>query len=134
MEAFSRLKPGAQLVRVSYLILMTVLTLLIIFAAVWFGFRVARAIIGPIQILAEATKEVALGNYTINLKPQFDDETGQLMKSFNTMTSDLEQHRRIAQESQLKLEINNAELERRRRYMEIVFANIAAGVIAVDAK
>lgn len=133
LESFSRLKPGAQLVRVSYLILVTVMTLMIVFAAVWFGFRVARAIIGPIQLLAEATKEVALGNYAITLEPHSDDETGQLVRAFNTMTGDLERHRQTAKDAQFRLEISNDELERRRRYMEIVFANIAAGVIAVDA-
>ena len=42
LDGLSALKPGAQLVRVSYLILVTVMTLLIVFAAVWFGFYVAR--------------------------------------------------------------------------------------------
>ncbi len=134
IEAFSRLKPGAQLVRVSYLILMTVMTLMIVFGAVWFGFRVSKTIIGPIQILAEATREVALGNYAVTLNPQFNDETGQLMHSFNTMTSDLQKHRQVAQEAQYRLELTNEELEQRRRYMEIVFSNIAAGVISTDAK
>ncbi|MCX6125678.1 MAG: ATP-binding protein, partial [Proteobacteria bacterium] len=134
MDAFSRLRPAAQLVRVSYLIWVTVMTLMIIFGAVWFGFRVARTIIGPLQILAEATKEVALGNYAITIVPQSDDETGQLTRAFNTMTSDLERHRQTARDAQARLEINIQELERRRRYMEIVFANIAAGVVAVDAK
>jgi two-component system nitrogen regulation sensor histidine kinase NtrY len=133
MESFSRLKPGAQLVRVSYLVLVTVMTLLIVFAAVWFGFRVARVIIDPLQTLAEATKEVALGNYAISIKSQSDDETGQLIHAFNTMTLDLEKHRQTAREAQFRTEIANQELERRRRYMEVVFANIAAGVVAVDA-
>lgn len=134
LDSFGSLKPGAQLLRVSYLILVTVMTLMIIFGAVWFGFRVARTIIGPIQILADATREVALGNYTLTLSPLADDETGQLMKSFNTMTIDLERHRKSARDSQIRLQLSNEELERRRRYMEVVFANIAAGVIAVDAK
>ncbi len=133
MTSFSNLKPGAQLLKVSYLILVTVMTLMIVFGAVWFGFRVARTIIGPIQILAEATKEVALGNYAITLTPLADDETGQLMKSFNIMTGDLERHRKSAKDSQIRLQLSNEELERRRRYMEVVFANIAAGVIAIDA-
>lgn len=133
LDSFGRLKPGAQLLRVSYLILVTVMTLMIVFGAVWFGFRVARAIIGPIQILADATREVALGNYALTLSPIADDETGQLMKSFNTMTGDLERHRKSARDSQIRLQLSNEELERRRRYMEVVFANIAAGVIAVDA-
>jgi two-component system, NtrC family, nitrogen regulation sensor histidine kinase NtrY len=133
IEVFSRLKPGAQIVRVSYLILVTVMTLLIIFGAVWFGFRVARAISGPIQSLAEATREIALGNYAISLNPTTDDETGLLMKSFNKMTHDLESHRRTAQEALVRIEKSNVELERRRQYMEVVFKHIAAGVIAIDA-
>lgn len=134
IEVFSRLKPGAQIVRVSYLILVTVMTLLIIFGAVWFGFRVARAISGPIQSLAEATREVALGNYAISLNPTTEDETGLLMRSFNQMTNDLESHRRTAQEALKKIELSNEELDRRRQYMEVIFTHIAAGVISIDPR
>lgn len=134
LDGLSALKPGAQLVRVSYLILVTVMTLLIVFAAVWFGFYVARAITGPLQLLAEATKEVALGNYTINLQNFTEDETGQLTKAFNSMTMDLSRHKSDVETAQARLEDSNRELERRRRYMEVVFENIVSGVIAVDAK
>jgi two-component system nitrogen regulation sensor histidine kinase NtrY len=134
LDGISALKPGAQLVRVSYLILVTVMTLLIIFAAVWFGFYVAKAITGPLQILAEATKEVALGNYTINLQNYTEDETGQLTKAFNSMTQDLSRHKYEVESARTRLEESNREMDKRRRYMEIVFENIASGVIAVDSK
>lgn len=134
LDGISSLKPGAQLVRVSYLILVTVMTLLIIFAAVWFGFYVARAITGPLQVLAEATKEVALGNYSVNLQHYSEDETGQLTKAFNAMTQDLSRHKNEVESARARLEESNNELDKRRRYMEIVFANIVSGVIAVDSK
>jgi two-component system nitrogen regulation sensor histidine kinase NtrY len=134
LDGLSTLKPGAQLVRVSYLILLTVMTLLIVFGAVWFGFYVARAITGPLQQLAEATKEVALGNYAIQLGHPGEDETGQLTKAFNAMTGDLSRHKSAVESAQLRLEESNQELEKRRRYMEAVFENIASGIIAVDAK
>jgi two-component system, NtrC family, nitrogen regulation sensor histidine kinase NtrY len=134
LDGLATLKPGAQLVRVSYLILVTVMTLLIIFAAVWFGFYVARAITGPLQLLAAATKEVALGNYAITLSNPADDEAGQLTKAFNVMIGDLARQKDDVESSRLRLEENNRELDKRRRYMEIVFENIASGVIAVDAK
>jgi two-component system nitrogen regulation sensor histidine kinase NtrY len=134
LDGLSTLKPGAQLVRVSYLILLTVMTLLIAFGAVWFGFYVARAITGPLQQLAEATKEVALGNYGIQLRNPGEDETGQLTKAFNAMTSDLSRQKNAVESVQLRLEESNRELEKRRRYMEAVFENIASGIIAVDAK
>ena len=134
LDGLAALKPGAQLVRVSYLILITVMTLLIVFAAVWFGFYVARAITGPLQLLAEATKEVALGNYTIKLGAVTEDETGQLTKAFNLMTSDLLRQKNDVESARNRLEESNDELDKRRRYMEVVFENIASGVIAVDAK
>lgn len=133
IDGFSGLRPASQLVKVSFQILVSIMTLSILFGAIWFGFKVARAITEPIQLLAQATREVALGNYSIKLNPTFDDETGALMKSFNTMTADLTMHQRDARDSQLKLQLSNEELERRRQYMEIVFRNIASGVIAVDA-
>lgn len=134
LDGLATLKPGAQLVRVSYLILVTVMTLLIIFAAVWFGFYVAKAITGPLQLLAEATKEVALGNYAITLNNPADDEAGQLTKAFNSMTGVLARQKDDVESSQSRLEETNRELDKRRRYMEIVFENIASGVIAVDSR
>ena len=132
LDGLATLKPGAQLVRVSYLILVTVMTLLIIFAAVWLGFYVARGITGPLQLLAEATKEVSLGNYTIKLQSSTEDETGQLTSAFNSMTHDLSRQKQEVESARSRLEESNRELDRRRKYMEVVFKNIASGVIAVD--
>ena len=132
LQGFADLRPGAQLIRLTYIILMAVITLLITFAAVWLGFYVARAIVGPIQSLAEATREVALGNYSVSLTAKTDDEAGQLVRSFNQMTKDLRKHKSLADDSRFRLQHINEELEQRRQYMEIVLKNITAGVVAVD--
>ncbi len=129
---FARLRPGAQLIRLSYLILMVVMALLITFSATWMGFYVARGITGPLQSLAEATREVALGNYDVSLIAATDDETGQLVRSFNHMTKDLQVHRQLAEETQNDLRRSNEELDARRQYMEIILKNISGGVIAID--
>ena len=133
LDGLATLKPGAQLVRVSYLILVTVMTLLIVFAALWLGFYVARGITGPLQLLAEATKEVALGNYNVKLQSTAEDETGQLTLAFNAMTRDLANQKEQVELARVGLERSNQEIDRRRRYMEVVFKNIASGIIAVDA-
>lgn len=130
---FANLKPGAQLIRLSYMVLMIVMTLLIVFSATWLGFYVARGITGPLQSLAEATKEIALGNYNISLKQKADDETGQLVHAFNLMTSDLKEHQKTTEQAQLRLQSSNLELDRRRQYMEIVLKHITAGVISLDS-
>ena len=131
-QSFANLRPGAQLIKLSYLILLIVMALLVVFSAMWLGFYVARGITGPIQSLADGTREVALGNYGIQLTPKAEDETGQLVRSFNLMTKDLERHRSEADRAQLALLKSNEELDSRRRYMEVILKHVSAGVIAVS--
>jgi len=109
------------------------MALIIVFSATWLGFYVSKGIIAPIQSLAEATREVVLGNYEVSLSPQADDETGQLVRSFNSMTRDLKLQGARVQDFTRKLEATNEELERRRKYMEVVLRNISAGVISVSS-
>jgi two-component system, NtrC family, nitrogen regulation sensor histidine kinase NtrY len=134
LAEFGSLRPGAQLMRLSFNILLIVMTLLIIFCACWLGFHVARGITGPIQVLADATRGIAMGNYAVALPPTTDDETGQLVKAFSRMAGDLEQQNLKIEESRKRLWLTNEELERRRHYMEVVLRNITAGVVSVDAK
>ena len=75
IQEFANLKPGAELIRLSYMILLVLMVLIILFSATWLGFYVSKGIMAPIQSLAEATKEVALGNYEVNLVPKTDDES-----------------------------------------------------------
>ncbi len=108
----------------NYTITLFLVTLLVIFSAIWVGLYTAKGITVPIQKLAEGTREVAQGNwqYRIGLTDVAqvapDDEFGTLVASFNQMTEDLE--------------ASNRELERRGRYMETILANMAGGVVAVD--
>jgi two-component system nitrogen regulation sensor histidine kinase NtrY len=133
MSDFANLKPGAKLIRLSYVVLLILMALIIVFSATWLGFYVSKGIIAPIQSLAEATREVALGNYEITLTPRTDDETGQLVRSFNSMTEDLKAHEHQVRDFTNQLEQTNEELERRRKYMEVILRNISAGVISADA-
>ncbi len=133
IQEFASLKPGAELIRLSYVILLVLMVVIIGFSAIWLGFYVARGIIAPIQRLAEATRQVAVGNYSINLEVRSDDETGQLMLAFNSMTSDLRAHALQVSDFTNQLEQTNEELDQRRKYMEVILRNISAGVIAVDS-
>jgi two-component system nitrogen regulation sensor histidine kinase NtrY len=108
------------------------MTLLVAFSAMWLGFYVARGITGPIQALADGTREVALGNYNITLAARSDDETGQLVRSFNLMTEDLRQHRLQVEKAQRQLLTTNEELAHRGKFLEILLKSMTSGVIAVD--
>src|ERR687892_2743096 len=105
-------------VKNSYILTLLLITLVIIFVATWCGLYLAKGITVPIQKLAEGTHEVAHGNWDYEIESGGDDEIGTLVESFNQMTRDLKQI--------------NTELEQRKRFVETLLANIAAGVIAVD--
>jgi two-component system nitrogen regulation sensor histidine kinase NtrY len=103
----------------SYILTLLLVTLVIIFAATWFGLYLAKGITVPIQQLAEGTHAVAQRNWDYQIEASGDDEIGTLVDSFNGMTRDLKQM--------------TFEIERRGRYMETLLANVNAAVIAVDA-
>lgn len=134
LNDFARLKPEAQLIRLNYMIIMILMMLLIVFSAIWLGFYVAKGITGPLQSLAEATREVALGNYGITLRAATDDETGQLVRAFNVMTKDLEKHELETKQAKKSLEEANDELVEKTQHLEIVLKSITAGVISLDEK
>ena len=50
---------------------------------------VVRGIVKPIKRLSTASKEVAKGNFDIEVKVKSDDEIGQLTADFNLMTKEL---------------------------------------------
>lgn len=112
--------------------LLLIVTLLIVFAAIWFGFYIAKGITGPIDKLAAATRRVASGDLGFALEKKADDEMGLLVDSFNTMTSNLNLSNTKLEEVHAALQKSSQESEQRRRYTEIILQNVAAGVVSLD--
>src|SRR5881396_3338328 len=115
-----------------YILLFLLMTLIVVFSFVWFGFYLARGITGPIAELAEGTREVAAGNLAYKVHARADDEIGVLVQSFNRMTDDLSESKRRLEEAYLDLQDKHTELEDRRRYMETVLEAITTGVVSLD--
>ncbi len=109
-----------------------IVTVMILFSATWFGFYVARGITVPIQRLAEATEAVAQGDLSVQIDAKATDEIGTLIDSFNRMTQDLQGSKSKLEEANLTLRNTNAELDRRRAYIETVMDTIAAGLLSID--
>jgi two-component system nitrogen regulation sensor histidine kinase NtrY len=101
-----------------YILLFLLMTLIVVFSFTWFALHLARGITGPIEQLAEGTREVAAGNLAYKVQTRGDDEIGQLVESFNRMTDDLGQSKRRLEEAYLDLQDKHTELEDRRRYIE----------------
>lgn len=119
-QEFRQLSVIEQPIKSGYILTLSLITLVVIFSAMWFGFRQAKAITDPLERLAEGTREVAQGNWSHRIEANGDDETSVLVESFNLMTADLQKI--------------NSELVERRKYVESLLANIAAGVVSLSQK
>jgi two-component system nitrogen regulation sensor histidine kinase NtrY len=115
---YKELKILKQPVLNTYILTLSLITMVVVFAATWYGLALAKGITVPIQRLAEGTREVAQGNWDVHIEGSSSDEIGTLVSAFNQMTADLKKI--------------NTELEERRRHMETVLANIRAGVVSVS--
>lgn len=124
-EQYGQIKLLKNPIKFNYLVTLSIVTLVIIFLATWFGLSLAKSITNPIQDLVSATNRITQGDLTSRIDIEADDEIGLLVKSFNHMTDDL-------QKSKTGLEEANISLEERRKYMAAVLRNVSAGVISVD--
>jgi len=118
LREYRHLKVLKQPLKSNYIITMSLVTLVAVFSAVWIGLFLAKKITVPLQQLAAGTREVAQGHWTHRIEGEGEDEVGTLVAAFNRMTAELQQ--------------SHQELEARRRSMEILLANINAGVVSLD--
>src|SRR5207245_8834967 len=84
------------------------------------GCDIGRRMPVPTQRRPEGTRAVAQGDLDQHIPGEGHDEIGTLVSAFNRMTAELKTSR--------------TELDARRRYLEILLANITAGVISTDAE
>ncbi|HNQ47622.1 MAG TPA: ATP-binding protein [Syntrophorhabdus sp.] len=112
-------RPFKKLLKWSFYIPLTLVTLMTVFFSVWVGIKMATEIVTPIEKVKEGVSTIAKGSFDlINLEDKSQDEIGTLVMAFNAMAKDL----KIAKD----------EIEERRRYMEIILDNVATGIISTD--
>jgi two-component system nitrogen regulation sensor histidine kinase NtrY len=134
LDEYRQLKMLKNPIKISHMITLSIVTLLIIFSSVWFGFYLSQGITVPIRELADGTNRIASGDYNFFIDLEAKDEIGVLVNSFNRMTMDLRTSKNQLEETNRELIKSNVELEQRRLYMEIVLADVAAGVISADTE
>ncbi len=131
IEDYRKLKYLKKPFKFWLLIILLIVTLLIIFSAIWFGLYIARSITEPLGKMAYATRRVAEGDLSFVLEKESNDEMGLLVDSFNTMTSNLSSSNTKLATALSALQENSDEADERRRYMEIILQNVEAGVISL---
>jgi two-component system nitrogen regulation sensor histidine kinase NtrY len=132
-EEYKQLRMVKQPIRSIYLATLSLVTVLIIFVAIWFGIFLAKGITGPIQKLVEGIQKIVKGNLDFAIPKSSGDEIGTLVDSFNQMTCDLKSSKSQVEKAHADLSKSNLELEQRRRYMEVVLRDVGTGVISLDS-
>jgi len=132
-QDYKVLAKDRPLVRDNLMLWQGLITILIVFAAVWIGLYLSKRIAIPIRALAEASNEVSKGNLRVQVDCQAQDELEILVHSFNRMTSQLYESSEKLEKTNQDLHSSNQALEERRRYTEAVLQNIPTGVISITA-
>lgn len=109
-------------------LIFTVLGFLLVFAAIWLGFLLARQLVMPITDLITAADRVRAGDLSAQIDERGKvEEFDYLARAFNRMT-------RQIQEQQNELLDANRQMDRRRRFTETVLAGATSGIVGVDPK
>ncbi len=117
-EEFRDVNPLESPLKSIYVIILFMMTLVILFAAVWFGFYLAKQISIPLVQLGRATRKVASGDYSAVEVTSGSEEVNYLVNNFNQMTQNLDK--------------TTTQLQENSKYIEVVLGRISTGVISVD--
>ncbi|HEX5228487.1 MAG TPA: ATP-binding protein [Bryobacteraceae bacterium] len=116
---YDRLSVDKKAFRRLYLLLLSLITLFILFFAIWIARYMAGQISTPITALLRAAEQIRKGNLGVRVRVDAIDEMATLVRAFNEMTE--------AQET------NSKELEDRRRFTEAILESIPTGVISLSS-
>lgn len=106
--------------RTSYLLLLVLITLFILFFATWLALFLAKQISVPISALLGAAQQVRTGDLSYRVRVNAIDELASLVRAFNEMTQGLE--------------ANSRELENRRKFTEAILESIPTGVVSLSSE
>lgn len=131
-DEFRDVNPLEYPLKSIYLIILFLITFVILLAATWFGFYLAKQLAVPLVQLGKATLKVAGGDYTQKIVTSSgSEEISLLINSFNKMTETLETSEREVKEANANLQKTLQNLDEHSRYIEVVLGNVSTGVISV---
>ncbi len=123
---YETLQARSRSLQLKFNVALFAVALLIVGLAMWIALLVADRLVGPVDSLVSAARQVADGDLTVRVvETGTDDEVGTLANAFNQMTGRIEQQNTA-------LVTANTQLENRRALIEAVMAGVSAGVLATD--
>jgi len=132
-QRYFQLSNERRRVRQTYIGLLLLLTMMVLFVTTWLALFLAKLVTRPLAALAEATQEISRGRLDYRVDVRAADEIGDLVRSFNRMAEELEASRQQLETSTHDLGLANTEVDQRRRQMETILESIPTGVVSLDA-
>jgi nitrogen fixation/metabolism regulation signal transduction histidine kinase len=108
-----------------YIVTLTLALSMALLVAIALAVVLASRLSEPLANLAQATQAVARGDFSRQAPVTSRDELGVLTESFNSMTRQLDDARRVVEANRMALESAKARLEN-------ILANLSAGVLVFD--
>ena len=108
-----------------YVVTLTFALLMALFVAMAVAVAQSNLLAEPLATLAQAMQAVARGDFTRQAQVTSRDELGVLTESFNSMTRQLDEARRVVEANRIDLEASKARLEN-------ILAHLSAGVLVLD--
>jgi two-component system, NtrC family, nitrogen regulation sensor histidine kinase NtrY len=132
-QQYQDLRLQRRRLRRTYLGLLLLLTVGVLFASTWLALYLSKMVTRPLVALAEATQEISRGRLDYRVDVPAGSEIGQLVQSFNRMAAELESGRSAMLESRRELGDVNTQLEQRSRHIETILESVPSGVLSLDA-
>ena len=112
--------------KTGFTLTLSLVLLISLLASVYGAFFFARRLVVPIQLLMQATRAVARGDFATRVPTPARDEIGFLVHSFNDMTQRLAKASEAARSSQ-------QQVERERSKLEVILARLSTGVVSLES-
>ncbi|VAW41205.1 Nitrogen regulation protein NtrY [hydrothermal vent metagenome] len=122
---YNQQKYQREQLKSSFNIILALVLMLSMLLALIRAFSSAKKLVAPVRLLSKATQAIAEGDYSQKIPVNSKDEIGFLVKSFNTMSSQLEASSALAHRAQ-------TDAISQKWYLESVLSHLSSGVLSIN--
>lgn len=122
---YQTLSYSRQSLKDIFMLTLTLILMLAMLGALAIAFALSRRLSRPLTALAEGTRLIASGDFSQQLPSFGKDELSVLVKSFNSMTRQLQDAKKASEQNRLHVESARA-------YLETILSHLSSGVLTMN--